>query len=208
MEDTYEGDIQALQSGGLQRPRWLDFISVFGARLDTEKARLIEAARAGLVEACPEDGLDRLGRDRLLPRYPSESFAVYRARLLRTFPIWKLSGTKNGLLEMLNAAFPGPIWGTLEWKEDNGAFAPSTWWAQFDVLCDANGFIDQWQIGDVHTIGEEDLIIGATLTTAEFALIERVILDFKPLYAFCRNLVITFPDGDVAFPIQAELIPS
>ncbi len=205
---TYEQIAKDLQPPFLRGARWLAFVGAIGAQIEVESVRAQEAARAGVIEEAPVDALPYLGADRKLPRYPSESDAVYRARLGQTFTAWRKSGTKNGLLDQLNAAFPGPIWGTLEYLESPGDFAPSTYWSQFDVLCDANGFIEQWEIGDDHVIGEEGLIIGATLTPSEYALIKQVILDWKPKYTLCRYFVIDFGVGGIVnFPIQEALIP-
>jgi hypothetical protein len=201
MASIYEDFITAIQPPYLQRPRFLAFIGAFGKQLDSDEARLEAGARAGIIEAAPNDALALLGRDRLLRQYPLETLAQFRERLKATFPFWRKSGTQSSLVEILTVAFPGPTWTILEYFEDPATFATSGFWAQFLAVADPCAPIGKGYKygafpgpGDGKLYGDPDFTYGSDLTSVEVELLRGVVRDYKPAYAVNAGFKIVFPD--------------
>src|SRR5690606_1125558 len=51
----------------------------------------------------PDDALPYLGEERMLPRYPNETTANYKLRLHRAWRIWSQAGSRNQLINELEA---------------------------------------------------------------------------------------------------------
>lgn len=212
MSDTYLDFIQALQPPPLQRkPRYLAFLASFGQRLDTDKGRLIEAIRVGLVDAAPVDALDLLGQERLLPRFPSHDNDTYRAYLREAFAIWAKSGTKQGLLDAFNAAFPGPTWACKEFKffPTDPLWNGSTFWSQFLMEADPAAPIETWQIGEEPTgsgyvIGQPGLTIGSSLTTEQVALFRQLLAQWKAAYSTAAGIRLVMATATVVILENAQ----
>jgi len=112
-------------------PNWMHdpvgnaYWGVVGAMIDQQVARmklgLCARYPANALAASMSDALDKIGRDRMLPRGGTtpggtdESDASYAARLANAWATWKMAGTPRGLLLALKAAgFPtGGITGTM-----------------------------------------------------------------------------------------------
>lgn len=87
-------------TGTFDGERWL---KAFGTIKDGTVRRAVEATRARFAETAPEDGLELLGNERGLPRYPGETLDGYRARVVDAFEFWSLSGTVTGITRALTA---------------------------------------------------------------------------------------------------------
>jgi hypothetical protein len=210
---SYENSAKRIQPPFLNKPLWLAFVGALHKALDTQSARAQEAALAGIVEQAPEDNLANLGKDRALPRFSTEQIDKYRGRLARAFTFWRKGGTVNSLIEILGVAFPGFGWSIIEYRDSPPSFAPSTFWAQFDVFLTANELLEEWEVGEDHEIGEENLIVGVkgvdpfVFGFNELELIKQVILQTKPAYALCRNITIDIEGTEIVIPVQASKIP-
>lgn len=98
---TYAGYQLALMPPWLQGfwgERWA---TGFGTLKDVFVEGAIQAVECRWLATCPEDALQYIGLERLMPQNPGESMAAYRARLKLAWLLWPFVGTKQGILTAL-----------------------------------------------------------------------------------------------------------
>jgi hypothetical protein len=202
----YTDYIQNLQPAALgRRPVFLSFVGSFGAILDQQLERLQTAAQINNLGKAPNDALDTLGRERLFTRYPGETDDNYRARQKKAPSIWSQSGLLTGLVQALNSALPlnnDTSWYTLEYFQSPPSFGSSGFWSQFRVEADADPAFTSWTYGEApesdNSYGDLDLTYGSTATPEQINLIIQTILDNKPAYATCAEVILYLPAGEEA----------
>jgi hypothetical protein len=199
-EGPYEPYMEELAPPWLLRPLGKAFLRGLGRFLDVAGVdRLKQAVKARILETCPDDALDRLGRDRLLPRFPTETPAAYRQRLLASWDIWLYAGTEAGLLRALETAYPGPAYEIRENKDwdpepPDGDIA---YWSRIWVFVDSPTPWHTWQWGSGRTWNQPQSTWGTTMTSEEVALFRDLIRKFKPGHVVCVAIVVTTPAGPV-----------
>jgi hypothetical protein len=130
-----------------------DWFSAEGDAKDVLVAALKDAAKLRCPSLAPPDALDKLGADRMLPRYPAEVDAAYRARLAAAWDAWERAGSAVGVLGELRR-YLGPL-GLVSWMQiltpllryvsnvdgtvtttQGGAFLIDipNWWTKFSLL--------------------------------------------------------------------------
>ena len=82
------------------------FLGAFSLLADAAMHGVTCALRAPwlLSGYCPDDALDFIGSDRLMPAYPIEDAATYRVRLHGAWGVWPWAGTESAIEEQLEAA--------------------------------------------------------------------------------------------------------
>jgi hypothetical protein len=93
-------------------PHWLE---AQGDMKDVLVAQLKDAAKLRFPSKAPPDGLDALGADRMLPRYPAELDPGYRLRLQDAWHAWENAGSAVGVLGELRR-YLGPL-GLVSWMQ-------------------------------------------------------------------------------------------
>jgi hypothetical protein len=149
----------------------------------------------------PADALPLLGGERNMPRYPVETTAQYQERLRGAWFAWEYAGTKAAIESQYAAAgYPDArVYEprrqhsqTLDWHGD-WEREPLDYWSQFWVFFPqgSHGFSPPPTIGDPGlTIGDEDLLIGATGTYAEVRLLRGLVNKWRPAHVICRELIL------------------
>lgn len=90
-------------------PQWLNGpqtqgqVGALADALDGEIADLQAAIVQRFATLCDDFALDVVGGQYKLERFPGESFATYRARLLEAWDTWAAAGTRAGIIGSLNA---------------------------------------------------------------------------------------------------------
>ena len=117
-----------------------NFYHAIGAACDATADGLTDAVAACFVETCPEDALDKAGRDRGLPRGTGEATSAYRARLVNAWIAYQEGGTKLGIQNRLSeAGFTGAqVVEDRDWGAD--AYSGTRWWRFWVVFPLPNTF--------------------------------------------------------------------
>jgi hypothetical protein len=194
----YEPYMEELAPPWLLRPLGKAFLRALGRFLDVEGVdRLKQAVKARFLETCPDDALDRLGRDRLLPRFPTETTAAYRQRLLAAWDIWLFAGTEAGLLQMLHTAYPGPAYSILENKDWDPAPPDGdvAYWSRAWIIIEPPFPWVTWKFGDGKQIGQPNLTIGTTMTPEEVALFRGITNKLKPAHVVVPAIILKIFGG-------------
>lgn len=88
-------------------PSWLltplgkVFVQILGYIKDFLLTRTRSGTQARMPTYAPDDALGKIGSERGIESYPGESPAVYRERLRKAVPTWKLAGLPLGMLRAL-----------------------------------------------------------------------------------------------------------
>jgi hypothetical protein len=85
-------------------PSGLKFWAEMGGVLDDLRAQLVEAARASMPGAGPDDALPYIGSEVQLEQGAGESNAKYAERLRLAFDTWKRGGSHPAILQQLALA--------------------------------------------------------------------------------------------------------
>lgn len=80
---------------------WVWFQGI-GPAYDDAKGVIFSIREQALVATATGDGLDKLGKDRKMPRLAGETDDDYRKRLLAAYDIYREGGTEPGLLRVLS----------------------------------------------------------------------------------------------------------
>jgi hypothetical protein len=198
-DDTYEtwqpGDVP----GWLAGPRGRAWFAVHGRAKDHMVRAARVAVKAAFVADCPLDALAYHVRARLLPRYPGDTDATYRARLDQAWSLWALAGTRAGLLALLaalgfphaaiyDARDPTPP-GEVSWPPDGNPGNWSRFWVFLDTSLDNPfGWTLQtwgggWHWGDGSTWG-------STATPGQVAMIRGALRLFKPAHVIVGGIFV------------------
>ncbi len=218
---TFRSYADALQTG----VRWAK--GFFGQRLtgtialhcDLIAEGVSQAIKARSAKVSAPDAYPYIGSNVNLERYPNDTDATYKSRLLHAFSIWQQAGTKQGL-ERAFDFFGYPYVRVFEDKDwDRG---PKPYWSQFWVFFPGHaetggspygsgvaygggltygvginylgGLNDvlpsSATYGSGSTYGNSGLLYGITGTTPEEVEgIRRLIRKWKPSRSICREII-------------------
>ncbi|HEX2863996.1 MAG TPA: phage tail protein [Deinococcales bacterium] len=184
---TYAEYQAALGPPWLQGPKGQALAKTLGGLKDAIRDRLVYAVQAGLVNVAPDDALPSIGRDRMLPQYPSEDASAYRARLAGAWSFWQQAGTVPGLtLAMKQLGYATRI-------VEHGRGEPAKW-AEFSVYLSA-ATIDQ----QVIKWGATGITWGGGtywgVSTGDAARIKGILNLVKPAHATLRNVFLIVGNG-------------
>jgi hypothetical protein len=132
------------------------------------------------------DALGPAGEELSLPRYPTETWAQYHARLQRAWTDWPYAGDETSILGQLAAAgFPNAqIFYMYNWLGVSS-------WSQFIVLfgtgmhpvTSAGALIGTFIVGDGTNIGPQGI------TSAQLRALRLIVKKFKPGHWRCPAIV-------------------
>lgn len=193
------------------RGRWGSaLMRVFGAVKDAIADAAKAAVKARLVELAPDDALAWIGRERNVERYPGETNAGYRARLLAAWETWFAAGTAAGLVAALGAAGfssvgvydtrTAPPWWVGAWPPNGDDAMPAATWSRFWIVIETPHpwALRRWgEGGSWGELGADGtpLTWGSTATVREVALVRSIIRKWKAAHERCARVLVRVPDG-------------
>lgn len=169
---------------------------------DTLADAMSLAARMPLLKdpASPDDVLPLIGDERGMPRYPIETAAQYRARLIDAWNAYKFAGAEQTITaQFAHAGYPGvAIQFDPAALGPNGEAAP--YWSQFWVYFPfssghpvtshgKNWGAFNWGDGTVYGLG---------VTVAFYQLIHGITRKWKPSRWICRGFRFQLADTSIA----------
>jgi hypothetical protein len=99
-----------LAPGWLQTPKNGAWLRASGDLKDSLAERCKQAVKVRFARLAPRDGLDQLGGERQIERGPSESNALFAARVVDAWSIWRWAGTAQAvLLALRDVGYPNAL---------------------------------------------------------------------------------------------------
>lgn len=168
-----------------------------GKMRDEEIALCRWALLSRLPSRCPDDALDAVGRMLKIERYPGETNASYRGRLVAAWPTWETAGSDEGIEEQIKA-FGIPD--ARVYADFEGQFGPGpqgSWYTRFWVVLGpdfSSTGIGPMLLGS-WTLGTGTL--GSTAAKAQIRALKRLILKWKSSHGLPVRIILLFGDGPV-----------
>lgn len=184
----------AQQSPGFLRQRWgARFMGLIGLSSDTiaEGAQQAVAARFTRSPIFPPDAYELIGAERSMPRFPSETLAAYRERVLDAWNAWRNAGTEIGLIDQLSY-FPvtAEVYANADWDWDSD----SENWSRFWVVLTDHGWTDDGAWGDPGIWGDGGTW-GSSASLEEVRSIQALIRQWKPGHMVCVHVVVVLDEN-------------
>lgn len=207
----------------LQDDRWRALTGTLGDAKDAAAQAARDAAKAGLVGDCPDDALGHHARERSLERFPTETAAQHRARLVAAATALELVGTEAGLLAALTAIGYGtptihtaigaaPPWWVGAWPPESEGNRPPSWVGAWPVLAgDVSSWPSRFWVSLENTVwgnetwnggrpwGEPGFTWGSNATPAQVQLVKRTIKRWRPAHCVCIGVFVELTTGDRIF---------
>jgi hypothetical protein len=198
---------EALSPTVLQGARGERLAGAFALMFDTLAETANEAVKARFLgsNTHPVDALPLIGQERMLPRYPVDSDASYRARLRDAWNAWTKAGTDVGIVAQLAAmgltAYVREQ--NIDWDWDGDTAN----WSRFWVVITGHPW-SRWKWGDGHTWGGGQSW-GSSATVAEVRSVRALVRKWKPARSVCPYIIVVMeaddwalqqPDGSWADP--------
>ena len=99
-----------LAPGWLQTPKNKAWLRASGDLKDSLAERCKQAVKVRFARLAPRDGLDQLGGERQIERGPAESNALFAARVVDAWNIWRWAGTAQAvLLALRDVGYPNAL---------------------------------------------------------------------------------------------------
>lgn len=164
-------------------------LGYWGERLTGMLALFADDTATGLSEArkapwlaeatSPDDVLTHVGNERLMEKYPGETDATYRARLLAAWDTWSKAGNESVIIAQLTAfGLSGiTIKTNADWNWDN---QPNNW-SRFWVVITGHPWTWSGTWGDGGDWGDGRLW-GITATEAQLEAVRSIINKFRPAH--------------------------
>ncbi len=148
----------------------------------------------------PNDVLPLIGSERGMPRYPIETPAQYRARLIGAWEAYKFAGAEQTIVSQFAAAgYPGT---TITFNAaalgPNGEAAP--YWSQFWVsfpYSSGHPVTSHGKNWGAFNFGD-GTIYGVDASPAFYALIHGIVRKWKPSRWICRGFKFELVDTSIA----------
>lgn len=186
-------------------PSWL--LGEVGVRLQNSVSLTVDLLTETLLEAVyarflyssdfPDDALKHIGSERLMPRYGPESARTYKARLKKAWTSWTFAGTRQAVIEQLEASgiTEAELYENWQWNWDGDVDD----WSRFWVVLRGHPFGGVYW-GDPNYGG---FTWGSTMTVAdaEYAL-RRVVRQWKAGHTRAVYIIVVFDQAawDAAMP--------
>lgn len=144
----------------------------------------------------PDDVLPLVGAERGMPRYPGETAAQYRARLLDAWNAYRFAGSEGTIVQQFeHAGYPG-----VEITFDAAALGPNgeaaPYWSQFWVyfpFTSGHPVTGDGPTWNSFTWGDGTLY-GLDVTTGFYQLIHGIVRKWKPVRWICRGFIFELSD--------------
>ena len=205
----YQTYLQALVPTAFQDAVGQAFVGALASGIDSAADRLAQSVKAKLSGLSPADALAAVGAERIIERGPSESDAVYSARLQGAWDTWPWAGTPYGLLNSFKglgypntgvvlaqvrggrvcsldaggnfvvATAGNSLWSTDALKAPVASPYDQSFWSKFDVLF-VSPFVSSWGGGSTLPSSSSD----------EVNRIRRIIAAWKPAHATCNRIAV------------------
>lgn len=139
----------------------------------------------------PADAMRYLGEERMLPRYPVDTDATYKARLQGAWEAWQKAGTDQGVVSQLEAmgltAYIREQ--NIDWDWDGD----SDNWSRFWVIITGHPW-QRWLWGD-GSLWAGGQTWGSTATAAEVRSIRALVRKWKPGHVVCGHIIVVFDEA-------------
>lgn len=185
-------------------PGWMQ--GNWGTRFTGTLTLFAEAAAQGAGEALrapwlkeetsPDDCLYLAGSECRMPRYPNETAATYRARLIGAWEAWEFAGDELAIEGQLHAAGFAGAYVTTDITREGPRGYPAPYWSQFWVRFPASSGIvvsiteHLWD-GTYDWSGEINWQ-PTNLTRQQLETMAGIINHWKPADWVCRGLIFEF----------------
>lgn len=186
-------------------PPWLQravgelFLGAHGDQLDDLATRAQDATEAGFVAQAPTDALPYHGLERMLPKWPSETDAAHRARLLAAWDSWATAGTSDGPLDeggtyglagMLRACLgPSVTVQVRAYRDPYLGPLRRGYWSEFWVVLSGVPWTRRaWGTGAYGDGGTW----GSSATRAQVEAVKGIVRTFKAAHEWCPAIVVVF----------------
>jgi len=200
------------------REHWRNLSPIFllgdvGTRLTGGLALLFDAladaatyavqARYMLSAEFPRDAVPRIGKERMLPRYPGEGEQAYYERVYDAWRIWESAGTDDALVEQFLAlGFTATIKTVEDWNWDN---RPEDWSRFWVVLTEAPSESEGTLYASEGTWGDGKIwgdggTWGSTVPHSVVSAARMIVRSFKPGHMRCQNIVLVLDEGAFTEP--------
>jgi hypothetical protein len=205
------------------------FEGVRGAAQDVEVRLLEDGRRARMLDFAPDDALDHLARQAVLPRVRDEPDALLRARLRDPWATWADGGLRRGVISQIGTlSFNSDESGlslvdTRVYEDLNGldaaldwewCAAPGEWYSRFWVVI---GPRMPWlpMVTPFVTTDDGDdgtTTLGSTATRAEVLAMKREILKWKSPHGYPVAVILSFEGtplqgDDLTTPFETGEVP-
>jgi hypothetical protein len=163
-------------------------VGSIGLMADLIAQRAREARKASLLtaESIPTDALPLKGYERLSPRYPADTDATYKARLIDSWERWKQGGSEQGMIAELEAYGLTDISIVLdsEWDWDGEEY-----WSRFWVVIKGHAWTGPRLIGDAGSMLDGTWTLGSSATPEEVNAVRSIVRRWKPGHMICSYII-------------------
>lgn len=136
----------------------------------------------------PYDGLDLMGSERMLPRFPAEPHTTYKERLLAAWAIWQQSGTDGGIVYLFSLlGFAVTVKRNYNWNWDGDAAN----WSRFWVIIDDHDWNTDGVWDDPGT-WDDGGVWDSDATIDEVRAVRNIVHRHKPVMAICPAICVVF----------------
>jgi len=182
------------QSPGFLRNTWGQrFMGVLGLMLDalSEGTQQAVTARFFKSKTFPDDAYPLLGAERSMPRFPAESLAAYRARVLDAWNAWQQAGTAIGIIDQLGKlGFTATIYQNHEWDWDSD---PANW-SRIWVVITAHPWTNDGDWGDPGIWGDGGTW-GSNASREEVRSVQNLVRQWKPAHVVVEHVIVVLDGG-------------
>lgn len=159
----------------------------------TEGANQGVKARFPTSDTFPPDALPYVGAGKALERYPIDTDATYKARVLDAWDAWAQAGTPTAIVRQLAA-----LGLTATIKENHTAGwnwdGSTANWSRFWVVITGHPWVG-WTWGDGSIWGQPDLTWGSTATVDDVRSVRALVRKWKPAHVVCANIIVVLDAG-------------
>ena len=188
--------------------------TVAGTLADAVMNMALQAVKARMFgsDTFPQDALPPLGQERLMPKYPSETFSQYRVRLEGAWEMWQAAGTVYGVIKALEAYGLSNL--EIKQNHDWDWDGDSANWSRFWVVIRGHSLSPLAWGGFAYGPG---VAWGSSAIPEEVRAVRSIVRLFKPGHTVCDRIIVVFdettwdaeqPDGtwDVAANRSASAV--
>jgi len=171
------------------------FIGAMALMADGLIQGVVEGVKARSLYIGPDDALPRAGRDSSLPRYPNETPASHRARLVKRWDDWPQAGTELGLLsQYLGFQALAELKENVDWNWDGVAAKWSRFWI---TIPQPHHWIDDGLEDEDEPYGPPVWDDGGVwdaenMTVEEVATLRGIPRRFKPVHVKGEFIIVIF----------------
>jgi hypothetical protein len=158
-----------------------------------------EAVRCAWLreETSPDDALPMVGRERNMPRYPGETPARHRGRLVGAWDAWEYAGSEIGIMGQVTAlGFTGTLYTEAEWSR-GPLWQGQPWKSQFWILLDSGQGFGASAVCGGGAICNDGTLCGMSYSGAlgsaseVVAALRYIVRKWKSAPEICREVILS-----------------